>query len=166
MQRGPIHEYLANDHDRLDDLVKRATVDPEHVDMELYGQFRAGLLRHIGIEERILIPACVRMKGGDAPAMAQRIRLDHGAITALMVPSPDRQVLETLRRILSLHNDLEEKDGGLYGVCEEMIGEEAETLARQLREAPLVPVLPHNDRPGILDATRRAVERAGYTLEG
>ena len=165
MMKGPIHAYLATDHDRLDDLLRRATADPGHVDQALYAEFRSGLLRHIGLEERILIPACVRLRGGEAPAMAQRIRLDHGAITALMVPPPDRSVLATLQKILTLHNDLEEKDGGLYGVCEEMAGGEADDLARQLRDAPAVPVLPHNDRPGILDATRRAVERAGYTME-
>lgn len=162
---GSIQTYLAADHDRLDALYRRAIADPDHVDGDLYAQFRAGLLRHIGLEERILIPTCVRLRGGEVPAIAQRIRLDHGAITALMVPSPNRQVLATLRTILTLHNELEEKDGGLYGVCEEMAAEEAEALALQLREAPAVPVLPHNDRPGILDATRRAVERAGYVME-
>lgn len=162
---GPIHTYLAADHDRLDDLFRRATADPDHVDLDLYAKFRAGLLRHIGLEERILIPTSVRLRGGDSPAMAERIRLDHGAITALMVPSPDRQVVATLRKILTLHNDLEEKDGGLYGACEQMVGEESDAIARQLRDAPPVPLVAHNDRPGVMDAVLRAVERAGYTME-
>jgi hypothetical protein len=162
---GPIQTYLAADHDRLDDLFRRATADPDHVDTDLYAQFRAGLLRHIGLEERILIPTSIRLRGGDAPAMAQRIRLDHGAITALMVPTPDKQIFATLRKILSLHNDLEEKEGGLYGACEKMVGEEALAIARQLQDAPAVPVVAHNDRPGVMDAVRRAVERAGYTME-
>jgi len=163
---GPIMSYLEYDHARLDHQLKSAVgIFRDDVHPDEYARFRTGLLRHIGLEERILIPTSIRLRGGDAPAMAQRIRLDHGAITALMVPTPDKQIFATLRKILSLHNDLEEKEGGLYGACEKMVGEEALAIARQLQDAPAVPVVAHNDRPGVMDAVRRAVERAGYTME-
>ncbi|MBI3303278.1 MAG: hypothetical protein HYZ72_14520 [Deltaproteobacteria bacterium] len=46
-----------------------------------------------------------------------------------------------------------------------LAGTEAEALLAQLRAAPEVPVAPHADGPNVLNATRRALARAGYNLE-
>jgi NAD(P)H-hydrate repair Nnr-like enzyme with NAD(P)H-hydrate epimerase domain len=40
------------------------------------------------MEERVLIPATRRALGGDALLVARRLRLAHGAIAALLVPTP------------------------------------------------------------------------------
>lgn len=162
--QGPIYRYLAEDHDRLDELFRRAAVDRENLDMHAYAKFRSGLLRHIRMEETVLLPAALRLQGGRPLAVAERIRLDHGALTALMVPPPDGSVLNTIRSILEVHNALEEQEGGVYHVCEQIAGEEAESLLRQLKDVAEVPLHPHNPKPEILEATRRAVERAGHTM--
>jgi hypothetical protein len=47
---------------------------------------------------------------------------------------------------------------------DELAGSETEMLLGQMKAAPEVPVTPYNERPGVLEATRRAVERAGYTF--
>jgi hypothetical protein len=163
--QGPIYRYLAEDHDRLDKLFMQSAADPGNIDMTAYAQFRSGLLHHIRMEETILLPAALRLQGGRPLAIAERIRLDHGALTALMVPPPDGSVLNTLRAILQVHNALEEQEGGMYHVCEQLAGEEAESLLRQLKNVPEVPLHPHNPKPEILEATRRAVERAGHTMK-
>jgi len=54
---GKIHCYLAGDHDRLDALLERAMSDPANIDAAAYAQFRAGLLKHIAMEEKVLLPA-------------------------------------------------------------------------------------------------------------
>jgi len=162
--QGPIYRYLAEDHDRLDELFRRAAVDRVNLDMHAYAKFRSGLLRHIRMEETVLLPAALRLQGGRPLAVAERIRLDHGALTALMVPPPDGSVLNTIRSILEVHNALEEQEGGVYHVCEQIAGEEAESLLRQLKDVAEVPLHPHNPKPEILEATRRAVERAGHTM--
>jgi hypothetical protein len=82
-----------------------------------------------------------------------------------MVPPPDGSVINTVRAILQVHNALEEQEGGMYQVCEQLAGEEAESLLRQLKDVPEVPLHPHNPKPEILEATRRAVERAGHTMK-
>jgi hypothetical protein len=74
-------------------------------------------------------------------------------------------IVATIRRILSAHNALEEGPGGVYEVCEQLAGAEAEALLARLRAAPEVPVHPHVDGERIMDATRRALERAGYRLD-
>jgi hypothetical protein len=160
-----IFGYLSSDHDRLDRLLERAAADPDHVDLNSYDEFRKGLLRHISIEEKILLPAIARMRGGTPAPDAARLRLDHGAIAALLVPPPNASIIRTIRSILSVHNPLEEGDGGVYMALEMMEGEEAEALLRQMKTAPAVPAMPFNGRPEVIDATRRALARAGYELK-
>ncbi len=162
---GALLQYLSDDHNRLDALLNQATAKPGVIDSEPYSQFRLGLLRHIGIEERIVLPAIARLMGGRQAAMAERIRLDHGALVALLVPPPSASIIATLRSILNVHNALEEQEGGLYLLLEQLVGAEAEQFLQKLKTAPEVPALPHNERPEILDATRRAVVRAGYEFK-
>ena len=90
---GPVYSFLADDHKRLDELLKRALADPERIDNNAYAEFRAGLLKHISIEEKILLPAAQRYCGGMPLPIVARIRLDHGALVALMVPPPTRTLV-------------------------------------------------------------------------
>jgi hypothetical protein len=164
-ERGPVYRFLADDHARLDALLGRAGASPAAIDAEAYAEFRAGLLRHIGMEEKILLPTAQRWNGGEPLAIAGKLRLDHGALAALMVPAPTRAIIAAIRRILSAHNPVEEGPGGLYEVCEQLAGAEAGTLLARLRAAPSVPVASHVDSPKVLEATRRALRRAGFERE-
>lgn len=53
---GKIYRYLADDHRRLDALLERAMSDPENIDAAAYAQFRSGLLKHIGVKEKVFLP--------------------------------------------------------------------------------------------------------------
>ncbi len=59
-----IRDLLERDHARLDQLLARAGRDLENIDMEAYSEFRRGLLKHIGMEEKILLPAIQRLRAG------------------------------------------------------------------------------------------------------
>jgi len=147
-------------------LFERAVANAKHVDAPAYAQFRAGPLKHIGIEEKILLPAAQRLRGGEPLAGAPRLRLDHGALTAaLLVPPPTAPVIAAIRRILRVHNPVEEDPGGMYDQCEEIIGAEVDEILRQLQNFPEVKVLPHVNTPFVIEAARRALARAGYDLE-
>ncbi len=161
---GPLTCVLADDHRRLERLLDAAVMQGEQVDQALYDQFRAGLLRHIGIEEKILLPAAQRHNGGEPPAIAPKLRLDHGAIAALLMPTPTVGIIATLRTILDQHNLIEEGPGGLYETCEQSVGDECEELLARVLAVPELSVLPHSDTPAVLGAVHRAVSRAGYTL--
>lgn len=161
---GIIHRYLADDHDRLDALLERAISDPENIDISAYAQFRSGLLKHIGMEEKILLPAAQRIRSGEPLPVAAKLRLDHGALAAMLVPTPTARVVAAIRAILKFHNPIEEDPGGMYDQCEELAGAGAEQILRQLQEAPEVRVLPHVDSPFVMEAARRALARAGYEL--
>jgi len=162
---GKIHCYLAGDHDRLDALLERAMSDPANIDAAAYAQFRAGLLKHIAMEEKVLLPAAQKARGGDALPIAARLRLDHGALTALLVPSPTASTVAAIRAVLKFHNPIEEDPGGVYDQCETLVGAEAEPILNELKNYREVKVLPHVDSPFVMEAARRAIARAGYDLK-
>ena len=163
--RGSLYEFFVNDHRRLEDLLDKSTSAPNGYDMTAYGEFRSGLLRHIKMEETISLPAAQKARGGTPLEIEGKIRLDHGALTALMVPPPSQMIIGALRAILASHDLLEGQPAGMYDTLEELTGGEAEVLVTRARTTPGVPVHPHNDAPFILDATRRALARAGYNLD-
>jgi hypothetical protein len=162
---GPLHHFFTDDHRRLDDLLNHATANPAAIDTAAYDEFRRGLLKHIGLEEKLLLPAAQQASGGELLPMAAKLRLDHGALAALTVPPPSTAVIAALRAILSDHDRLEESPGGVYDQCERVIGEGVGDLLAKLRRAPDLEAMPPNPDPRVLDAVRRAMTRAGYNFE-
>jgi len=162
---GKIHRYLADDHRRLEGLLRRATARPDAIDASAYAEFRGGLLKHLATEEKILLPAAQKARGGKPLPVAARLRLDHGALAALLVPTPTASIIAAIRAVLNAHNPLEEDPDGLYEQCEELAGAEAHQILDALRNAPEVRVVRHNDGLNVIEATRRALAKAGYDLE-
>lgn len=167
---GPLHALLAADHARLGELLVRTSKDPDHFDRAAFEEFRAGLLRHIGIEEKILLPDARRRRQGAPLPLAARLRVDHGALAALLVPTPDAALVVEIQQILRPHDVLEEAPGGLYDQCEELAGDEVESLLARVRAAPSVPVAKHFDGHGVhrnaveaLAASARSHARTGRT---
>jgi hypothetical protein len=146
---GPLHVLLTEDHARLEGLLSRATRDPERFDHEAFEDFRAGLLRHIGIEEKILLPDARRRRAGAPLPLAERLRIDHGALASLLVPTPDASLVAEIRAILRAHDPLEEGPGGVYDQCDELAAGDAEALLERIRTAPAVPVARHFDGHGV-----------------
>ena len=158
----PVTRFLKDDHRRLEQLLNKAMITGGRIDQGHYDEFRSGLLRHIGMEEKILLPAAQRSNGGAPLSIASTLRLDHGAIAALLMPTPTPELIAVLRSILNKHNEVEEGGDGLYAICDKLAGAQTEDLIAKLRAAPAVAVLPHSDTPAVLGAVRRALERAKY----
>jgi hypothetical protein len=95
--------------------------------------------------------------------MTATLRLDHGALAALPVPTPTPAILAAIRTVLVAYNALEEGPGGVYERCEQLAG--AEALLAELQAAPEVLVAPYADGPQVMRVVRRALARAGYDLE-
>lgn len=141
---GPIHALLSHDHDRLDALLDGA----ERGDAAAYHGLRAGLLRHIAQEERVLLPAARRLHGAPLP-IAGRLRIDHGCLAALLVPPPSPVHLARMREILLPHNALEEEAGGLYETVETLAGSELADLCALLEAQPPVRLAPNLGGPRV-----------------
>lgn len=144
---GPIARFLAADHLRLDALLREALGRPGGIAREPFDAFRAGLLRHIALEEKILLPAAREARGGEPLPVARRLRVDHGAVTSLLVPTPPPEIVAEIRSILEPHDWVEEAPGGLYEACEALLGGRAEAILARLRAYPEVRVAPYRDGP-------------------
>jgi len=164
-ERGPIRRYMTEDHARLDGLLERSLAADGSIDRGSYDAFRAGLLAHIAMEEKVLLPEARRRCGGSPLPVAERLRLDHGALAALLVPSPTPLIVHAIRSILAAHNPLEEDPGAMYDACDEVAGEEAEEIVGRLRARAPVRASTYNDDPRAIPAICNALRRAGYDEE-
>ena len=145
---GPIEAYLQEDHQRLERLRR----------LGAWWEFRGGLLRHIGLEEKILLPDARRRRDGVPLPEAARLREDHGLLATLLVPPPSPQIAEAIERILAPHDALEEGPSGVYAQCDALAGEEAAALVERLRAAPAIPQRAHQDGPLVRAQVERALE--------
>ena len=143
---GPIEQFMTADHARLDQLLELACRSDGAIDGPTFAVFREGLLRHIAMEEKVLLPY-LRARVGEPPSIARVLRRDHGEIASLLVPSPTSSGCDLLRGVLARHNPLEEGPDGLYAACDTLAGGDAREVVAQLRAQPPVPVAPHYDGP-------------------
>jgi len=119
---GNISQFLCADHARLDDALRRATADSTRIDHTAYAEFREGLLRHIGMEEKILFPAARSARSGKRIRATAKLSLDHGVLVALVVLTPTHSIIAAIRAILDRHNPLEEGAGGIIREMRASIG--------------------------------------------
>jgi hypothetical protein len=158
-----ISRYLETDHVRIEDALGRATVSEDSIDLAAYSEFRGALLRHIGMEEKILLPAA-RSAGGSPIPEDARLHLDHGALAALLVPKPTPAIVAAIQAILDRHNKVEEGALGVYAQCERILGHGAPAILARLKAAPPVAMAPYNDSETGLASMRAALQRAGYSF--
>lgn len=146
---GLLQQFLERDHVRLDGLLRRADAEATAIDLAAYEAFRGGLLRHIAMEERVLLPEARRLRGGEPHPKARRLRADHAALAALLVPTPTHAIVASLRRVLEEHNPLEEGPDGVYADVDRLTGDEADALLARIRAVPEVALAPHADGPHV-----------------
>ena len=146
-----LQDLLSRDHERLDALLKSALRTDGSIDDASYSAFRSGLLWHIGVEERVLLPA-IRRHRPDSDVEKQLHR-DHAALAALLVPPPTAAEIDAIRTILEAHNPLEEGANGFYADAEELLGDEMPSILERIRAYPQVRLAPHADT----EVTRRSI---------
>jgi hypothetical protein len=165
--RSSLYDYMERDHDRLDRLLASSVRSDGSVDGEIYEEFRRGLLRHIAIEEKVIFPEVRRLRGESE--IERQLHRDHAVLAALLVPPPTGEEIGAIRRLLSPHNDLEEREGGLYDVIEALAGEELAALMERVAAVPQVPTAPHADTPVVrrsIEQLMREAEEGRRKLEG
>jgi hypothetical protein len=140
---------MAAEHARLEALLDQSVADPARLDSAAFEAFRAGLLRHIGIEEKILLADARRRRGGEPLPEARKLRAEHGALASLLVPTPDHALVREIRTVLGPHDAQEEGPGGLYETCERLAGADVSALLERAKNAPPVPVAAHFDGEGV-----------------
>jgi Hemerythrin HHE cation binding domain len=130
-----------------------------------FQSFRGGLLRHIAIEEKVLLPEARRLRNGEPLDIAKQLRADHAALAGLLVPTPTHEIVATIRKLLDEHNPLEEDPGGLYDLCEGLAGAEIDALVTRVRTTPEVPLARYFDGPRAFGAIEKLL-RARVATRG
>lgn len=161
---GPVVKLLAADHLMLDAMLSGAVARPGELDRQAFDDFRAGLLRHIAIEEKILLSEAREARGGEPLPEARRLRVEHGALAALLVPTPTPELVEEIRKILGPHNDLEEA-GGVYERCEALLADRAEEILQRIRTYPPVKVARYQDGPRVCRTAEEALRISAMQSE-
>lgn len=160
-----LYAFFTDDHRRIEKLFEEATRDKNRVDFDKYYQFRIGLLTHIKMEEKILFVAAQKANGGEPLPLQAKLRLDHGALTSLMVCVPTPEVIQAVSYILEQHDILEEASGGMYEACEKLTHNETQEILEALRNVTPVPVHPFNEAAYVIDVAKRSIERAGFNFD-
>lgn len=160
-----IYNFFTEDHRRIEDILEKAIENSDEINLEFYHQFRTGLLTHIKMEEKTLFPAAVLGNGGEPIPLAAKLRLDHGALTSLMSIPPTHELIRVVKKILEIHDRLEEEQGGMYDQCEKLTAEQTAEVMQKLTEVTEVPVHPFNNHPAVFGAMKRALERAGFDYD-
>jgi hemerythrin superfamily protein len=143
--KSSLHTLLSHDHARLEALLNAALRPDGSIDDESYAAFRRGLLRHIGIEERILFAELRRRSA--MSEIERQLHRDHAALAALLVPPPSATEIDLIRAILLQHDPLEEEAGGLYERVEQLAGDDLESMLEHIQAFPEIPTAPHSDTP-------------------
>lgn len=163
-QERSLRDFFTSDHRRIETIFEQATKDKHNVILEKYHEFRIGLLTHIKMEEKILFVAAQKANGGIPLPLQAKLRLDHGALTSLLVCFPTAQVINAIAQIMHQHDKLEEEEGGMYEACENLTLHETQKILNDLKNVTPVPVHPFNLAVYALDAAKRSIKRAGFDM--
>jgi hypothetical protein len=105
-------------------------------------------------------------QGGERHPDWRRLRIDHGAITSLLVGTPTPELVGELRSILVPHNAIEEGPAALYAACDALAGEGAGALVERMRAYPRVKVAPYRDGPRVLRRAEDALRMSALQFGG
>ena len=116
-----VNTYLSDDHDRIDallaDAVRLVSAGDFDAARPIFASFRAGLERHIRLEDEVLFPLFDRVtghRGGPTEVMRREHRLIEAALRGMVSALDARDVAgftgqrEELLAVLAPHNDKEE----------------------------------------------------------
>lgn len=87
--------------------------------------------------------------GGALKRVIERLHADHAALASLLVPTPTRPLLRTIRQLLEEHNPIEEGEHGLYHACEQIAGSDLDAVVARMRAIAPVRMSPHVDEPRV-----------------
>ena len=163
MASGPIQHFLEQDHERLDVLLARSLDSNASINENAFDEFRKGLLKHIGIEEKLIFVFVARSNALEHQAIARTLRLHHGALASLLALRPSPALISAIRTILSIHNPIEEGPHQFYEICESLMGDQASDSLARIVAAPEVPVATRKQTSQLLEAAKRSLVRAGFS---
>jgi hypothetical protein len=158
--KSELRAWLARDHEEINALALDARA-PYGIDNEAFERFRERLLRHMGIEERLLFLQIERSSEGPLAEVIHELRIDHAALTSLLVPTPDHVLAQEIADLLERHTQLEESPGGVYDQCIALLDDDtADAILYDACEARPVQTAKYFDGPGTVRTAAAALDKA------
>src|SRR5690606_37906573 len=106
-------------------------------------------------------PAARAARGGLALDRAHELRIDHAALTSLLVPTPDLELCREILWLLSAHDAKEEGEPGIYEECKRWLcDDELVLLAQHATSFPEVRVARYFDGPNVYRTAESALASA------
>lgn len=158
--KAELRAWLVRDHEEISALALDARA-PYGIDNEAFDRFRERLLRHIGVEDRLLFFQIERISDASLAEAISELQIDHAALMSLLVPTPDLVLAQEIAGLLERHNQLEECHGGVYDQCMALLDDEtAEAILYDASERGPVPTAKYFDGPGTVRTAAAALEKA------
>ncbi len=150
---------LAREHEELLKLLDRCLTADGGVDARLYDEFRTRQLKHLAIEEQVLV-RLLRERGGLPSEFQNGIRRDHEAVAVFCVTAPEPDFVHDLRDLLAWHHRVEEGPAGLYPLFDGLDVDDA-VLERALAAVTPVPLPPLGRGPAVARLLRQVRRDVG-----
>jgi hypothetical protein len=129
-------QLLTTEHEELLGMLDACVTRRSGVDRARFDAFRRRALRHIAVEQRVLLPALGRMhKLTDA--MRNAMSRDHRALVMLCVPEPNIGFVRDLQELLAWQVSVQESAGGVFKVYDAFVRDE-HALDKALAGVPAV----------------------------
>ncbi len=155
-------DVLIHEHQELLALLHRCVSAAGALNLRLYDEFRLRQLRHLAVEEKVLLPM-LRERGALPAAFHNGLRKDHEAVVVLCLTAPNPDFVRDLYELLAWHHKVEEEPGGVYQLFDQQVGDDPE-VDRALARLPPVTLPPYatGDKvPGLLRQVMRELGVAG-----
>jgi hypothetical protein len=155
--------FLEQDHALLGARLRETLRPGGAVDLPAFDVFRHGLLRHITIEERVLMPALLAALG-HPPVFQNGLRMDHAGFATLCVTTPCHEWVEDLADLLEHHQRVEEEPGGFYDLVDAYVADEGAVRAAIARLPPLR-LPPVESGPRVRELLARVLYEVGVATD-
>ncbi len=116
-------DVLLREHRELLAMIAACTPRDGEVDLQAFDRYRLRQLRHVAIEEKVLLPVLAG-RASLSPAFQNGLRKDHEAIVVLCVTAPDPDFVHDLQEFISWHQRVEEQPGGLFDLYDQQVGDD------------------------------------------
>ncbi len=154
---------LQHEHAELIALLDRCVEPSGGVNLRAFDEFRRRQLRHLAIEEKVVMPALARRKKL-VPAFQNALRKDHESIVVLCVTSPNPDFVRDLKELIAWHQRVEEQPGGLYDLFDRFVGDDPQ-VATALAQLPPVALPPLASGKEVAQVLRQLMRELGLSAE-
>jgi len=156
-------DVLQHEHGELLAQLDRCLSPTGELNLRAYEEFRRRQLRHVAIEEKVLLPALARRKKLSA-AFQNALHKDHEAIVVLCVTAPNPDFVRDLKELIAWHQKVEEEPNGFYDLFDRHVGDDPQ-VSEALAHLPPISPPPFASGEEVAQVLRQVLRELGLAAE-